>query len=1115
MFATPDSSNFYYQSEYGFPTLTGRKVTTEEFRDQVPYQGKGYTIGIGGLAEPFAYYYHYPKPAYFNDMTDEEWQYSLARRFSSSNAIQPTPDDIEDYRYFFQNKFCRRYNFNPKPWQPVNDTPGNFRSTDQYPPCDIRCHLFSLGANKDYNTKAQLSTESDQPYNYYPDSEFDGLPVGPFGYNPIQRIEPDAPIWTQVAAGHYHTMALSSDNNLKIWGSYLYVDTVGNPLEDPNSIGSPGSSYFYKWTAVPTFLPEGEIWQDQWTLSGWTTGCGFCGGVGGGGLKQYHSGNPDDIVESDYMVATEANKTVFATREIMQIDGGPDYSIMFRKCRAGDTDTGLTGYKFVVWGNMEMVSSLTGPPGTVTITTNSGGLTGVGTKWYPFIDKVTAGPNSYGVIYKNKGGASRKVEIFERPGVNIGVKNIPEDISISDIAFSNTTAGGLYSAGIKANTWQDNSFDDNTHKKMQFNGFAGLPLWFRTHAFFSAVPGTWDFSKWIFGGPCNFISSDVGNDTQVDNIDDCSIYKYKDTNFGLNLSYSGIPQYYWMRQSWRRESPVVPVFSYEPKVGAGCGLLTDRFGRDGLRPLAEGGSGVIGDDLNSPTAVANRALNNFFGACFGGDICWVGDGSFSPYNYTRVSPESGGINVPCNLSTCRCWDKTCGCPPNCTVPFVPNCTPNQPATVCFKDIRCRIGFATNKDYFIQSCKTFGTVQPSGTVHSGRCCGVVETNITAFLYAKRSYYFGYDQETKTFKVKNTTKQYRAIGKGLKDRTREEMTFLDGEQINSTNSADFVIATQIETDAVSIGNFLIDNIIPYPPVYVGGGNLLPLEKDIEFSTNTIEYCELCSCGKSGPNGEPCLDPASKCSVQPEKLVGPGGWVHSRSSTPSQGQEYNGVVNSSVFYAYKPLPTELLPTTFDALGPLLNVGQFNGPVPDGMSGCSFWRDVSGAETPCGCDRTVYPEGRCPNGAVSCTGCIWRPMLGPFGGVDIRDQVFSIYGATGIDVLDAYFDGNTFLPDIPVAIPSGEDEDDEGSLPEVSVATELGNRLFRVYEKIVSFYSADGCEYYGDPPAFIGFTDQIFDQTGNDVSLRPGAFRATCNDGEVIGECMNIRCDDVDPIV
>lgn len=1010
LFATPTSDNTYNQSSYGYPTISGKRELVEDsFRQRI-----GYPSG----AEALYYYYNLPKPGYF---TEDEWNRLIQR-----NQNQTLPEDTD---WWILDK-CSNQNV------PVGDL--SWADGENAIPCDIRCQLFTL--NDDLNLAANGSGGRINDCG------------AQWGYSCVKAIEPDFPVYTQVAAGHYHSIALSNDNNLKIWGSYVKVDENGEPLTEETSFASTDP--------IPVFLPNSEIFQDKWDLGpgGGETGCG----------DRYPTGTdaPEGYNHSKYKVFTTADKTIYSSASIFAIDGGPDYSIMARK--AGDQ------HRLVVWGNSEMVTAVSG----VTYS----GLTAFYGKNYDRIDKITAGPNAIGVVYRKKNSPKKRIDIFPRPGADRGLTAGVGQNQYSDISMTNGSVSAIYSSGSKAQVWKISSFDED-HAKLQFKNFGDLPLYFRTQAFFRAVPGRWDFSKWFFGMPCNSIGSDVPNNI-VGKEDPTS--PYYTVAGDRNRCYTGHPQYYWMRPDQRRTQQATPLHSYEPYPGKGCGMMRDRDGRDNLRPQDEFGSG---GDPNGAIASANRALNNEYGACFGGDICWIGDGSPSAFAYQPTGYVGRGAPF------CVCNDKLCGCPPSRREVQAYDCSAEagpftQPK--CFGYINNRIGFYNNKDYFIQSSKSFGEVSGTNAENNiGFCCGVVKTNITAFFYAKRNYYYGYNNETFLYEVQNAAIPYRTHFVGSK--------FAEPGKVYGMTSSELINEIMTPKNAI-VKAYNVESAVPYPYVYLGGEKLLQLQKNISASV-VQAGCDKCN---PPPPGSECFSQNNcgydasyeGCRASVENLVGPGGWLHSygrgtcndNTTIPVQSEGYlkdsvNGVLNAILYMETC--------KTDEWLGPLVSFTGYTGPLPPGITiSCNCWCNDNASFTsssqPCSCSRDQYPSGSCPNNDRSCPGCKFCCELN-------KNLIYAVAEESSIDDPKFYWPGTKSLPGM-------------GDTEEPIPVGFMGGKLWRMYEEIYSNYTAIDCNglTVGAPLCFAG----------QDGQTGVGIFVAECSISDngtpptPIGRTSNIQC-------
>lgn len=929
------------------------------------------------------YYLHFPKPDYF---TDEEW----------SNLIA--------YFDSFEKQYCKRDINSPYP-------------------CDIRCYLFNVVP----------------PISLLPDGEWGGNAIN---YPPDNDTSPDRPVYTAVAAGHYHSIALSSDNNLKIWGQYVKIKENGDvlPKTVEDSEGNTGID------PIDVFLPEGEIYKDIWTLGGYTYGC--------------QDVSPS---EENVLIPTTAQKEIYSGRAIFAIDGGPDYSILARK--DGNSD------RFVIWGHSEMVSAVSG--------IEYSGMTAQASVNYYKIQKIVAGANAVAVLYKNSSETQNQLDIYIRPSkdpngsYDYGVLSELPDKYFNDVCLTSQSAAGLFEEGLEAHRWDPRSFTPVTgHDLLQFKDYAGLPPYFKSQAFFRAVPGRWDFSKFLYGRPCHLLGTQYLRNV-VATMDKCSIY-YKKGENNINLSYTGHPKYYWMRNNWRRIQQTTPLHTYDPGKNTGCGLLRNSKGEDGLTPDEFG----TGGPTNTPLANANRSLNTLLGGCYNGDICWIGDGSPSPYAYSArdFSYYSG--------KKCMCRELTCNCPPECRTAMDFNCQPNTPyaGTICFEGpIFGRSGFNSNKDYFVQSHKSFGKVgRSAGPYGNADCCGVIKTNITHFYYAKRSYYYAYNFDTKLYDVEEAPLKYRTYFLG-------GATAYELPPAGSSFQITAALVNTLMTPRNSIPSaYQVDAEMSYPYVYCGGFNLKVVKENMSDAL-----------GRSNLNCQPVCDPTAYCrgescppnsviiqtggcfiSQPGDKLLGPGGWIYVPTRWSCEGGlepvVQNNLLNTSAVINEQSL-TLPAGASDNYLGPLVGFKEYDGTLPPGFAD-RFKFCFVGDRCPCG------------SGAATCPGCTF--ICG-------EAALYSVMFEKSIDDPSFYWP-----PDKPVtAIASYSNEE----------LKQLDNTLFRVYEFVSARYFVPGVSgTTGGAICFIGGDDLA--QAGDFIAY---AYPPNPNFPEildVIGKAANVLCKDID---
>ncbi len=818
--------------------------------------------------------------------------------------------------------------------------------------CDIRCYLYSVNNYQDL------------------DPDRDTIP----GYYSGGITAPERPFYTKVGAGQYHSIAVSSDQNLKVWGKYVKIDQSGNVL-GPNQQDLTGNTGI---NPISTFVPTNFISPDRWSLGGLTFGC-----VGEG---------------DDNLVYTTANKTI-ASVNIFDVDGGPDYSLAVT---GSDKPVNV-----IIWGHSEMVSALNN--------TAISGLTGSDTKSYDYIEKIIAGVNSFGILHRRQNNAQKFLDIFIRPSrnpqgsYNFGIDKLPyTEYDFEDAALSYGHAIGIVNSGYRINTWKQSSFNTFTgHNLLQFYSVGNLPLYFQSQAFFRCVKGHWDISKWLFGRSCNQLAAQE-QDNEVIKEDKCSIYWKKGE---ANLCYTGHPKYYWMKPNNRRYQQVTPLHTRDPKDdGSGCGLMRDEAGNDGLSS-DEYGTGLGSADTT--TADANSQLSGMIGGCYSGkgDICWMGDGSPSAFQY-HPQYTSFGTGYRCD-----CEDP-CGCPPESETYYRYKCDANFQGvgTQCFEDgIFGRSGFSSNKDFFVQSHKYFGKT-------STGCCGVVDTNITYFYYAKKCYYYGYNSNTGLYEVKNAPLKYRSYNWGS-GRSQENP---------GSTSATYMNYTMTPEDCI-VSAYQIDYYMQYPTVYVGGHLLEKLKQDYSSSVNVgsnspcqdcqCNAAEICSATNTCPNCSGCKDKNAG-----PNLLGPGGWLYNPGAVcrPGTGDgipvHSNGTLSSSISLFDKTLYLEAGASNY--LGPLVKFGPYTGRLPPGFTAQCY----------------TGPACPCPNYDANCAGC------------NLYCNANAVY-----DVLEEY--------DIDDLTKYNLVDD------KIEYTEEQTVKLFRVYEELKSTWIPTGATY--DPPAFQGGWD------------------------------------------
>ena len=546
-----------------------------------------------------------------------------------------------------------------------------------------------------------------------------------------QNVGANLPIFTNVGSGNYHSIAIQSDNQVRVWGKYSYLEPLGTPY---------GTQY-------DTFVPAAvKSLADQWDVSYY-------------GPTESPFGDYSYIAKGVTLTSrhSEDDKFLFA-------DGGPDYSMVANK---------NTVY---VWGRTEML-----PSWQSTDTESTFG------SWSKTFDgdilRITAGANGFAVLYRSNNQISNvgfgnsnfrvnKTYIWTRKGEETPPDGdqyglIPTDdedkseFGYTDIAFGYGHAIAIKYSDIVAPTWDYNDFKDPEAKKNQFlSGSSNIPKYFKRQAFFRAVPGAWDFSKWLWGGYCSFAVEGTFANNPVLAKDLCSVLGEPDPTdaTGLrndNYSYSGHPEYFWMSALLRRYQNFVPNHSVQPSLVADECLTYASFGNPAI---------------NANVAGLNSGVNGVASSCpEKADLCWQATGLPQAKTSTYWAPQSSTCEGSCDNSCDRS---------SCVRPCCPPLDGTALSDTCTECIG-RIGFNSSKDYFIQSYKNFSRQR--------QCCRVIYTNISYVNYASRLTYFGWDSDSGTFKIFYTKDPYR---------------FTDLIPSNANNS------------------YKLDNGLFYPYVYVGG-------------------------------------------------------------------------------------------------------------------------------------------------------------------------------------------------------------------------------------------------------------------------------------------------------
>lgn len=498
------------------------------------------------------------------------------------------------------------------------------------------------------------------------------------------------PSYIDVAAGHYNTLLLTNENKLEIHGTYIRIDENGNP------IGS----------GATAFIPEQlENLKGSWDV---TYACTFvCDGV-------THS----PILEATY------NPPLY---NITQIDSSCDYSI------CSDNNGSL-----YVWGDASMVPDKYDPenyiPGQTAYNVLEFSYTQDTQYQRAEITKISAGVNAFYVTYKIiipglEDFAISKVYSYTRYGktdFNLSAPDSIQNKTITDISAGYAFATAIYGEGIEAKTWDYDSFATDT-KKYQYKNWNSLPAYFKRDAYFHAIPGGWDFSKWMYGANCCQKMSDPTHPS-LDS-DPCSILAYNIYDvksdgtlaFNINHSYSGHPYYFWMRSDWRR-------------------LTAQGFGYVGSSDV--GNEGVCDPDGSQLNDGAGNIISSDYGLCLASFASVWAEGRPASGKVVRQNKER--IDPPC----VRTGESNCY--PDQEI-YIRGVIPDVVTSIArSSDTPPIVSYRATKDLFLMMTTRY---KPDswGTDGDVPCTKHAQSPISYYKYCERHFYFGYDPQTEVWNI----------------------------------------------------------------------------------------------------------------------------------------------------------------------------------------------------------------------------------------------------------------------------------------------------------------------------------------------------------------------------
>ena len=682
VFASPLSDNTDHQCDKGFP------LTYEE---SALYKYKGFGRSgfkaTGSDDTGFFYYNHIPRPGY---VKEEEWTKEFYISLTSPNS------EFNEYQrylcaclYGTPAESCR------------NNSEGPGGGGPGFVPNEERC------SSKTITTGATCSAPDPAIYDITCNL------LGTLIYNsdvPIGTIGDYQPRYTNVAAGHYNTLLVTNENLLEIYGRYYQIDDQGTPNGPLVTVDTGSGEETNVLQGITCFIPEAlKALKGTWDV---TYGCGFtCDGV-------THS----PILRAEYFPPGENSL-------ITDIDSSCDYSM----CVVGNN-------RVYVWGDASMVPGSYNPstyvPGTVSSTEIR--LSDFDISLID-IDKISAGVNAFYISYRIKIAGtdftSSRVYSYTRYGKQDFGTGVPIELQnkeIVDISAGYAHAIAIYSTGKEAKTWDYQSFAPGT-EKYQYKNWSSIPQYFKRDAFFEAIPGSWDFSKWLYGDLCCGAIDESSH--PVIQPDPCSALAYNiytgnsggGLEFNIHLSYSGYPQYFWMRSDWRRLTKQAFDSSFKPQTPG-------TIGNDSI--------GEVCDQVDGGMIVDNDSDNTASGL-YG----WCGQSTQSVWGEARPMGEQMLYNRQRPiLPPCENQDPCTGEENTYTKGVLPSDARNISRNF---DIPPTVSFKSTKDIFQMRIDRYGSA--NFTSATAPCAKHIQTYNPYFRYSERHYYFGYDRELDTYDI----------------------------------------------------------------------------------------------------------------------------------------------------------------------------------------------------------------------------------------------------------------------------------------------------------------------------------------------------------------------------
>jgi hypothetical protein len=750
IFVTALSSNEDGQSNKGKPLPYFDINKTESWPQQGFSDPRLYYPDYCGFESRFNYYNHIPRPGF---VSEEDWTQdfynSVTSRYSpwlncngACSVTVTTDPSVQNNCFRIVQSDRSGINITCKDQDAIGggqQTPACYERIKLPPDCEINYDSVRRWDLTTYlmGSFCQRPFDNSSGYN---DETINGCKHTPrISQQPRNDFQPR---YVNLTAGLFNTMLLTNENRVELYGTYYQIDEDGQKIGPLLNVINPDGSITQIIQGITCFVPDVvKNLQGNWNIE---YGCpAYCPGItyelDDGRIYEATRGithNP--IITATYSYPSQEN-----TIDIIKSSG--DYSIATTK-----------GSKIFVWGDASMV------PGGFIKETYYPGLTSAQeidlvtldnlppgiTRNDITIKEVAVGIHTFYIHYKiniaNSGADFYRTYSYTRYGATNTGEELPQNLKNAElisISAGNRFAMAIANSGEGPKTWNYNAFAPE-HKKYQYKGFSGLPLYLRRDAFFHAIPGNWDFSKWLWGGNCCSKISTQNPDHPCLREDKCSALAYnlyRDVDgqpiesdvpddsprrYNIEKSYSGHPEYIWHRPDIRRTT-------YQAMT-----QIQDTQELDLNTGLSINNCSVLGDQL-FPIVSFNNTQTIDFG------FCLEGLGSV----WGSAVPQSPLYNIKRKRSLSLCVGPS-ECNPEASV--VRGICPDGDYVCSAFSVPITTSFAATKDVFQFKTGEWSISNPYSANLNG-CIQFRQYRLNYFKYSQRSFYLGYDSEKDTWEI----------------------------------------------------------------------------------------------------------------------------------------------------------------------------------------------------------------------------------------------------------------------------------------------------------------------------------------------------------------------------